>query len=98
MPVNSANELHELITTLSHQFQNIHATTVRDLHSQADTHINHVLNEGQQWITAEIRTLVDEWQSHLNALRQAEEWFLHHAPNLNRIAEDAARLASESFA
>ena len=98
MAVNSANELHELIQNLSGQFLNVHQHAVNTLHTQADQHIQHVMNEGGTWITAEIRNLVDEWQTHLSALRAAEDWFAHHGPNLSRIAQDAERLSTEFFA
>lgn len=98
MPVNSAQELHDLIHTLSQQFQHTHQSTCRDLHTTANNHIQHVLDEGGQWITAEIRTLNDEWQTHLQALRDAESWFAQHSGHLGKIAEDAGRLATEFFA
>jgi hypothetical protein len=97
MAVNSAQELHDLITTLSNQFQNIHHPATGNLWNQANQHIHHVEAEAGTWITNEIQTIINEWQAHLNALKQLEDWFGHHAPNLNRIAADAARLAQESF-
>lgn len=97
MPVNSAQELHDLINTLSHQFQNIHHPATNTLWTQAQQHIQHVEQEGGTWITHEIQTIIQEWQTHLNALKQAEEWFQHHAPNLGRVAADALRLSQEAF-
>ena len=95
MAVQGANELAELVRNLSLQFQNQHIPTCNQVHTQATQQIQHVLDEGGQWITAEIRNLEHEWQTHLNALKTAEAWFEHHYPKLTTIAEDIAKLATD---
>jgi hypothetical protein len=97
VPVNSAKELSELLRTLSTQFSNTHSPGAHGLWTQVDAHINHVMQEGGRWIDAEISTIERDWQVHRRAVQDAQHWFEHHVSLLQKVADDAMRLATEAF-
>ena len=95
MPVNSAQELHDLVSRLGGQFTQTHHPAAQTLWSQADHHIEHVVQQAGTWIAREIESLHSDWQSHKRAIQDAESWFAHHGKLLAAIAQRPMTLASE---
>ena len=97
MPINSAQELHDLVNTLGNQFSQVHQIAAHQLHITANSHIQHVLDEGGNFITNEIHKIHNEWSVHQSNIQAAEDWFVANGPHLIRIGFNILETLGEAL-
>jgi hypothetical protein len=94
MAVSSANELVQSLRTLQGEYMNMHIPSVQNVINTVDAHVNSLVDDGKQWISAQTTKLYNDWQTHKTELNNVLQHFEDEARFIGPVIDAVEAMAS----